>query len=147
MIYYRGVCVLICFFCSVQFASGQSVFGKWKTIDDRTGNPKGIINIYKKDGLLYGDVEKILEPGKENATCVKCEDELKDKPVVGMEIITAAEKQEDGEWKGQRLFDPEQAMTFRCKIWLNPDNPNELKVRGYLAFIYRTQTWLRVQDN
>ncbi len=125
--------------------SAQSVFGKWKTIDDRTGNPKGIINLYEKDGLLYGYVEDILEPGKENAKCTKCEDDLKDKPVVGMEIITAAEKHEDGEWKGHRLFDPEQAMTFRCKIWLNPDNPDQLKVRGYLAFIYRTQTWLRVQ--
>jgi len=125
--------------------SAQDVFGQWKTIDDRTGNPKGIINIYEKNGLMYGYVEDILEPGKENAICSKCEDDLKDNPVIGMEIITAAEKQEDGEWKGHRLFDPEQAMTFRCKIWLNPDNPNELKVRGYLAFIYRTQTWLRVQ--
>lgn len=139
--------VLICFVCFGHILSGQSVFGKWKTIDDRTGNPKGIINIYEKDGLMYGYVEKILQPGKEDSTCTKCEDELKDKPVVGMEIITAAKKQEDGEWKGKRLFDPEQAMTFRCKIWLNPENSNELKVRGYLAFIYRTQTWLRVQDN
>jgi uncharacterized protein (DUF2147 family) len=123
----------------------QSVFGKWKTIDDRTGKPKGIINIYEKNGLMYGYVEDILEKGKENAKCIKCDGELKDKPVVGMEIITAAKENEDGEWKGKRLFDPEQAMTFRCKIWLNPDNPNELKVRGYLAFIYRTQTWLRVE--
>ncbi|MFX0556784.1 DUF2147 domain-containing protein [Maribacter sp. CXY002] len=123
---------------------GQGIFGKWKTIDDRTGNPKGIINIYEKDGLMYGFVEKILEAGKENATCLKCDGELKGKPVIGMEIITAAADNGDGEWKGKRLFDPEQAMTFRCKIWLNPENPNELKVRGYLAFIYRTQTWLRV---
>ncbi len=126
-------------------ASAQSVFGKWKTIDDRTGKPKGIIEIYKEDGLMYGKVLEILEEGKEDVRCTKCDGELKDKPVEGMEIITAGEKDEDGEWKGKRLFDPEQAMTFRFKIWLNPDNPNELKVRGYLAFIYRTQTWLRVE--
>ena len=126
-------------------ASAQSVFGKWKTIDDRTGKPKGIIEIYKEDGLMYGKVLEILEEGKEDVRCTKCDGELKGKPVEGMEIITAGEKDEDGEWKGKRLFDPEQAMTFRFKIWLNPDNPNELKVRGYLAFIYRTQTWLRVE--
>ncbi len=147
MINLPRVTMLICLICCGHLLSGQSVFGKWKTIDDRTGNPKGIINIYEKDGLMYGYVEEILEPGKENVTCIKCEDELKDKPVVGMEIIRAAEKHDDGEWKGHRLFDPEQAMTFRCKIWLNPKNSDELKVRGYLAFIYRTQTWLRVQDN
>lgn len=136
---------LVLLFSTFSFSLySQGVFGKWKTIDDRTGNPKGIINIYEKDGLMYGYVEKILEEGKENAKCIKCDGELKDKSVIGMEIITAAENKGDGEWKGKRLFDPEQAMTFRCKIWLNPENPNELKVRGYLAFIYRTQTWLRV---
>ena len=139
--------LLFCLLCMYNTASSQTVFDQWKTIDDRTGKPKGVINIYEKDGLMYGYVEKILEPGKENSLCTKCDDELKDTPVVGMEIITGAKKNDDDEWKGQRLFDPEQAMTFRCKIWLNPDNPNELKVRGYLAFIYRTQTWLRVQEN
>lgn len=136
------ILMLICFTGAM---NAQSVFGKWKTIDDRTGKPKGVIEIYKKDGLMYGNVIKILEEGKEGVKCTKCEGKLKDKPVEGMEIITAGEKHEDGEWKGKRLFDPEQAMTFRFKIWLNPDNPNELKVRGYLAFIYRTQTWLRVK--
>lgn len=123
----------------------QSVFGKWKTVDDRTGNPKGIIEIYRKDGLLYGKILKIVEKGKENAVCIKCDGDLKDKPIVGMTIIKAGKVNDDGEWKGKYLFDPEQAMTFRFKIWLNPDNPDELKVRGYLAFLYRTQTWLRYE--
>ncbi|NNK76075.1 MAG: DUF2147 domain-containing protein [Maribacter sp.] len=134
--------ILVMFSFTVQ---SQSVFGKWKTIDDRTGKPKAIIDIYKKNGLMYGHVVQILEKGREKATCIKCDDERKDKPIVGMTIIAAAEEYDDGKWKGKTLFDPEQAMTFRCKIWLNPKNSNELKVRGYLAFIYRTQTWLRVE--
>ncbi|MDO6471989.1 DUF2147 domain-containing protein [Maribacter sp. 1_MG-2023] len=125
--------------------SAQSVFGKWKTIDDRTDLPKGVIEIYKKEGKMYGKVVKILEEGQEGRICDKCDGELKDKPVTGMEIITDGELHDDGEWKGKRLFDPEQAMTFRFKIWLNPENEDELKVRGYLAFIYRTQTWIRVE--
>ncbi|MDO1511302.1 DUF2147 domain-containing protein [Maribacter confluentis] len=141
IIKFSYLCIIMC----TVSAYGQSVFGKWKTIDDRTGLPKGVIEIYEKDGLMYGKVIKILEEGKEGVTCVKCDGELKDKPVEGMEIITAGERNDDGEWKGKRLFDPEQAMTFRFKIWLNPDNSDELKVRGYLAFIYRTQTWVRVE--
>ncbi|WP_366941648.1 DUF2147 domain-containing protein [uncultured Maribacter sp.] len=138
--------VIILFLLVVNLGQSQSIFGKWKTIDDRTGLPKGVIEIYKKDGLMYGRLIKVLEPGKENMLCGKCEGDLKDKPVLGMTIIDAAKENEDGEWKGKTLFDPEQAMTFRCKIWLNPDNENELKVRGYLAFIYRTQTWVRVEE-
>lgn len=126
-------------------AKSQSVFGKWKTIDDRTGKPKAIIDIYEKEGLMYGHVVEILEEGKKDAVCSKCDGELKDQPVLGMTIIEAAKVNDNGEWKGKKLFDPQQAMTFRCKIWLNPKNSDELKVRGYLAFIYRTQTWLRVE--
>ncbi len=133
--------MLVMFSFTVQ---SQSIFGKWKTIDDRTGKPKAIIDIYKKDGLMFGHVVQILEKGREKALCIKCDDERKDKPIVGMTIIDAAKEHDDGKWKGKTLFDPEQAMTFRCKIWLNPENSNELKVRGYLAFIFRTQTWLRV---
>ncbi len=130
--------------CSTGF--GQSIFGKWKTIDDRTGKPKAIIKIYEKNDLMYGEVLKIVEKGKENSRCTKCDGDLKDKPVVGMTIIDAAKHKGDGVYKGSTLFDPEQAMTFRCKIWLNPENGDELKVRGYLAFIYRTQTWVRVDE-
>ena len=144
MINFKLIALLIGLF-SVNINSSQTVFDEWKTIDDRTGLPKGIIKIYEHEGKMYGKIVKILEEGKEEALCTKCDGDLKDTPVLGMKIIQGAEKQDDGEWKGKHLFDPEQAMTFRCKIWLNPDNPNELKVRGYLAFIYRTQTWLRVK--
>lgn len=125
---------------------GQTILGKWKTIDDRNGNTKAIVELYKDEGLLYGKIVKILEDGKENALCVKCEGDKKDKPITGMTIIDGFEKNKKGEYKGDSLFDPEQAMTFRGKIWLDPDDSNNLKVRGYLAFFYRTQTWLRVTE-
>lgn len=135
--------LLILCFCLL--SSAQGVFGKWKTIDDRTGKPKAVIHVYQEDGLMHGEVETILEKGKEDAVCDNCEGKRKDKPILGMKIIDGLEKNGDGEWKGKTLFDPEQAMTFRCKIWLNPENPDELMVRGYMAFLYRTQTWLRVK--
>ncbi|SRR5680860_474188 len=139
--------VTICFLIlTLPTLQAQSVFGKWKTIDDRTGKPKAIISIYQDDaGLMDARVIEIVEEGKENFICGKCEGDLKDKPVLGMTIIEDAEHKGKGIYKGDTLFDPQQAMTFRCKIWLNPDNPDELMVRGYLAFIYRTQTWKRVE--
>ncbi|MEL6918089.1 MAG: DUF2147 domain-containing protein [Bacteroidota bacterium] len=131
---------------SVNTICSQSILGKWKTIDDRTDMPKAIVEIYEKEGLFYGKIDTILEKGRANATCIKCKGDKKDQPIVGMRIIDRLKKVDNGEYKGKTLFDPEQAMTFRCKIWLNPKNPKELKVRGYLAFLYRTQTWLRVEE-
>jgi uncharacterized protein (DUF2147 family) len=137
--------LIIIILLSVSISSAQSVFGKWKTIDDRTGKPKGLIEIYKKDGMMYGKIIDILEEGKEEFICEKCDGDMQGKSVMGMNIIKKGKKNEDQEWKGKYLFDPEQAMTFRFKIWLNPENSDELKVRGYLAFIYRTQTWVRAE--
>ncbi|MEM7485953.1 MAG: DUF2147 domain-containing protein [Bacteroidota bacterium] len=134
------------FLLMLQASWSQTVFGKWKTVDDRNGNTKAIVKIYEENGLLQAKILKILEKGKENAVCIKCKGELKDKPIVGMKIMDNFKKNSKGEYKGDRLFDPEQAMTFRGRVWLDPKNKNRLKVRGYLAFLYRTQTWHRVLE-
>jgi len=135
---------LLLIFSNISFA--QNILGKWKTIDDRNGVEKAIINIYEQDGAIFGKVVKILEKGKENAKCIKCKGERKNKDILGMTIIENLHRGKKGFYTGKTLFDPQQAMTFRCKIWLNPDNSNELFVRGYLAFLYRTQTWLKVEE-
>jgi len=139
------MCSAILLLCCFSAMQAQTVVGKWKTIDDRTGNPKALVELYLKKGKLYGKILKILEKGRENANCIKCKGDLKDKPIVGMTIIDGFSSNKGVEYKGKRLFDPEQAMTFRGKIWLDPKNGNQLKVRGYLAFLYRTQTWLRAE--
>jgi len=136
------ICFLLC-----QITWSQTIFGKWKTIDDRNGIAKAIIEIYKEDGLMHAKVVKILEEGKKGALCTKCEGERKDKPILGMKIMEDFEKNNKGIYKGDELFDPEQAMTFKGRVWLDEDNPDRLKVRGYLAFLYRTQTWHRVLEN
>ncbi len=142
--HHRILFVLLLFMTKAVWS--QSVFGKWKTIDDRTGIEKAIVEVYKKNGMLQARIKQILEKGRENAVCIKCEGELKDKPIVGMKIISDFKKNGDGEYKGNQLFDPEYAKTYRGKVWLDPSNANKLKVRGYIAFLYRTQTWHRVTE-
>ena len=38
----------------------QSVIGKWKTFDDKTGEAKSIVEITEKDGKIYGKIIEIL---------------------------------------------------------------------------------------
>ncbi len=49
-------------------------------------------------------------------------------------------------WKNGTIMDPEDGKVYKCSMWLDKDNPDELKVRGYILFLYRTQTWYRVKD-
>ena len=55
-----------------------------------------------------------------------------------MEIIKDLEK--DGEeYVDGTVLKPDEGKIYKCKIWLEDNN---LKVRGYWGFVYRTQTWL-----
>ena len=125
------------------FAFSQSPIGTWKTWDDETGEAKSIVRIYKKtDGKLYGKIEKLLiKP--DNNNCVKCKGKLKNKPLIGLEILQGLEK-DGSEYGDGTITDPKTGKEYSCYIKL--ENPNKLKVRGYLGFslIGRTQYWTRV---
>lgn len=121
-------------------AQRNTIFGKWKTIDDDSGKARSIVEIEKRDGKAYGTIlELFREPDEpQDPICVECTDHRKDKKVIGMEIITGMEKDGD-EWEDGEILDPENGKTYDCKIWVEDGN---LKVRGYISFLYRTQTWL-----
>ena len=124
--------------------SAQDVMGKWKTIDDETGEAKSIVEIYQRDGKVYGKVVEILNKDRQDAKCEDCEGEDKDKPVLGLEIIKGLEKDDD-EYNGGKILDPQNGKLYKCYITLEEDD--KLKVRGYVGFslIGRTQYWYRVK--
>ena len=41
--------------------TAQTVFGKWKTIDDETGKEKSIVEIYEQNGVLYGKITQLFQ--------------------------------------------------------------------------------------
>jgi len=132
-------------FTSVLISNAQSIFGKWKTIDDETGKEKSIVEIYKVDGKAYAKVLQLLEKGKEDKVCDKCKGAKKDQPVKGMVIINGL-SQDDDEWNGGKILDPKNGKEYKCYITLA--EANKLKVRGYIGFalIGRTQYWYRVEE-
>ena len=127
------------------FAIGQSPIGKWKTIDDETGKPKSIVKIYEKDGKLFGEITELFRAPDEEQDpyCTKCTDDRKDKRIRGMEIVRDMEKDGDKYDEGT-ICDPKTGKVYDCKLWLE-DDPNKLFVRGYIAFFFRTQEWIRVE--
>jgi uncharacterized protein (DUF2147 family) len=132
-------------FASVVVSNAQSIFGKWKTIDDETGNEKSIVEIYNVDGKAYAKVLQLLEKGKENKICDKCKGDKKNKPIKGMQIINGLSKDDD-EWNDGKILDPKTGKEYKCYITL--EEPNKLKVRGYIGFslLGRTQYWYRVEE-
>ena len=122
--------------------SFAQIEGKWKTIDDETGKAKSIVEIWKKsDGKYYGKISQLLVK-PENANCVSCKDDRKNKPLLGMEIIRGLKKDGD-EFTGGTITDPKNGKSYKCTITKDGD---KLNVRGYMgiSLIGRTQTWQKV---
>ena len=122
----------------------QSIEGVWETYNDETGKLKSEVKIYEKDGKYYGKIVKLhnLEIPYEDAKCYYCTDYRKEKHVMGMEIITGLELDDDGEWKGDdALLDPNNGKLYDATLWLIDDN--KLAVRGYVGWFFRTQYWIR----
>lgn len=133
------------FLISVSFISetnAQSIVGKWKTIDDETGKEKSIVEIYMEDGKAYGKIIKLFRTPDEDQDpfCDDCTDHRKDKRIIGMTIITDMVK-DDNEWDDGEILDPNNGKIYDCKLWIEDGT---LQVRGYIAFFFRTQTWLKV---
>ncbi|MFD2185549.1 DUF2147 domain-containing protein [Aquimarina celericrescens] len=121
----------------------QEILGKWKTVDDNTGEPRSIVEIYKKGEKVYGKIERILKESERGKRCIECEGDNYNEPIEGMVIIKELEK--DGEeYEDGTILDPENGKVYRCKIWVDKENPRILNVRGYIAFLYRTQKWIRI---
>ena len=142
-----GYCLMLVFIavaCSGVLAAEPSPVGLWKTIDDDTGDPKSLVRIVDVNGELRGTVEKVFSPPAKSLDpiCDKCEGDRKDKPVVGMTIMWGLKKTDDLVWSGGEILDPAKGKTYRCKVTVIEDG-KKLQMRGYVAFFYRTQTWLR----
>lgn len=135
------IVVVLTLVCSINFISSQSIFGKWRTVDQQTGEEKSIVEIFERNGKVFGKIVEILNPEQRDALCEKCKGEEKNRPVLGLELIKNMEK--DGKYyRGGTIFHPEHGKTFRCRLKLT-DDPDVLQVRGYVAFLYATQYWLR----
>ncbi len=134
--------MIFVFFISTQ-SIGQSIVGKWKTIDDNSNKPRSIVEIYESDGKYYGKVLKTFpKPGEDpDPICDECEDHRKGQKIIGMEIISDLKFDEKNKIfsKGE-ILDPENGNIYDCRLWIDEDG--SLRVRGYLLFFYRTQTWL-----
>ena len=130
---------------SAAFAQMTPV-GTWHSVDDVTKEIKSEVVITEAGGILTGKISKILrKDAKQDAVCTACDDDRKDKLILGMEIIRGAIKTEGKDvWEGGKIMNPENGRIYKLK--LTPLNDGkELDVRGYIAFLSVGQTWVRVK--
>lgn len=139
------VALLIAGLSMPALADSMSPVGTWNTIDDETNQPKSVVRITEKDGVISGTVEKLFDPAKQDSKCDDCasDDPRKGKPVIGMTILNGLKKEGDNVYGGGKILDPKNGKTYNAKVTVI-EGGKKLEMRGSFLFIGRTQTWIRV---
>ena len=135
------ILTIILFTTSISLSS-QTIFGKWNSKNVDTGEIDSVIEVYMKDGKAFAKIVEIKDTRRQSAVCDLCTGKNKDKPILGLNILTGLEKDED-EWSGGKILDPRNGKIYKCYIQL--DGANKLKIRGYigLALLGKTAFWER----
>ena len=117
--------------------------GEWSYEGNRIVHPE-VLNLFKSSltydgekGEFFIDYKGKRAPVKVAKTPYFIRDVGLEKSSAG-ELVKVVLEVDDG---SREILDPENGKTYDCEIWLEND---KLKVRGYIAFFYRTQTWEKV---
>jgi uncharacterized protein (DUF2147 family) len=126
-------------------ASPASPVGRWKTVDDATGKVKSIVAIHEENGKLYGTIETLFNPPVPHPTCYLCKGEMKDRPLVGLQVLWGFQPN-GSQWSGGQVLDPESGKIYRASLALE-DGGKELRLHGYIGIplLGRTEHWQRAE--
>ena len=116
----------------------------WKTIDDKTNQPKAIVKFTEqKNGTLTASIQQILTKGEENA-CTRCEGPYHNKSLKGLRIVSGLKSAGDTHYDSGTILDPQSGKTYKLKGNI-VEGGKKLELRGFIGFaaLGRNQTWIR----
>jgi uncharacterized protein (DUF2147 family) len=146
--YFKNLAIILTVFLmsmSQVFAKPHRLSGLWETIDDRTGQKKSIIKIYKKGEEYRADIVKVYWKDGDHHFCVACKDKIRhNQSIEGMNFLWGLKKHSTMMWDQGHILDPHNGKVYNVRIKQNKDI---LYVRAFLGvpLLGRTQEWHRYQ--
>jgi uncharacterized protein (DUF2147 family) len=134
--------LLLCMSLSTLFAQANRIEGVW-LVEDKSAHFK----IYKSEGLYRGEVVWLRDPidpqtGKPWLDKHNKDEKKRNQPIMGLACLTDFQYK-DGEYIDGTIYDSRDGKVYKGKLWL--EDGRTLKVRGYLGFLFQTETWRRVE--
>lgn len=123
--------ILLGLFATMGYA--QDIMGKWVT---EAGDAQ--VEIYEHNGKVNGKIVW-LQKGPDTKDVHNKDEKLRSRKLMGVNILSGLTKKKE-KWEGGRIYNPKNGKDYKCSIWMEG---NKLKVRGYIGFLYETQTWTR----
>jgi len=121
------------------------ILGKWLNQEEDAQ-----VEMFERNGKIYGKLVWLKNPidddtGKAKLDKNNPDDELKKKPLMGLEILKGFTFDGKDEWEGGEIYDPKNGKTYSC--YMAFDEKDKLKIRGYIgvSLLGRTTYWTRVK--
>lgn len=113
------VATLVLFLLAAQTAfcgnvKPESILGKWKT-------PEGdVIEFYKYQGMYYGKINYLKDGFDSNGKPIKDflnpEKSLRNRPMVGIDLVIGLQFDGDDTWGKGRIYLPTECLVLECKV-------------------------------
>ena len=115
-----------------------------------TGSGKSLVTVYPcedDNDKLCGKIVWLRKPTFEDGTPrldIHNDDEsLRDRPLIGIQVLWDMEDQGDGEWDDGEIYNPEDGDTYSAEM--EEIDEKTMEVSGCFFIICKTQTWKRVK--
>ncbi len=144
-------CILLMYASAVHAAGRDDILGIWNN-EEKDAQ----IEIFRCAGKYCGNIVWIDKPlysadeGQARTGLPRRDDnnpnpDLRSRPIIGLQIMTAFEFTGDFRWGGGKVYDPNNGKTYSGKMTLV--SSDRLLLRGYVLFSLfgRTSTWTRVR--
>ncbi|MFV2073374.1 MAG: DUF2147 domain-containing protein [Thermoanaerobaculales bacterium] len=135
---------------------GDAILGLWATDPEGAGG-EAHVEIFMDGNQYTGTIVWLAEPvypdddeqgmaGKEKIDRENPDPDLRERPVIGLQMLEGFRYDGKGTWHKGTIYDPDNGKTYKSKLRLSGEGV--LKVRGFVgfSFIGRTTTWTRVED-
>ncbi len=125
------------------FSQERNIIGTWLTEDKEAH-----VQLFEKEGKYCGKIVWLLEPLDSNGNPLKdienSNTRLRKRSIMGLQLIWEFSYDEKNEiYIDGKVYDPDNGKTYTGKIWL--EGKDELRMRGYVGWLYSTETWTRVK--